>query len=134
MKWKIICNKHQTYFGCHLLVFILSLQFFFWWTNDLLNLALLLPICNNYGHVKVGTCETLKIHQSFFCIKNFQKIKLKKMSLTWVEKLILWRTPKLLGGLTANPKVKTTEGEGVEARSLTHNTLGVELWDKDLED
>jgi hypothetical protein len=48
------------------------------------------------------------------------------MSLTWVEKLLLWRTPKLLGGLTANPKVKTTEGEGVEARCLTHNTLGVE--------
>jgi hypothetical protein len=99
--------------------------FFLWTTNDLLNLAMLLPICNNYEHVKVGTYETLKIHQSFSCIKNFQKIKLKKILLKWVEKLLSWHTPKLLGGLTANPKVKTIEGEGVEARSLTHNTLGV---------
>jgi len=27
---------------------------------------------------------------------------------------------------TTNPKVKTMEGEGVGARSLVHNTLGVE--------
>jgi len=27
---------------------------------------------------------------------------------------------------TVNPKVKTTEGKGVGARSPTHNTLGVE--------
>jgi len=27
---------------------------------------------------------------------------------------------------TANPKVKTTKGKGIEACSLVHNTLGVE--------
>lgn len=70
-------------------MFILSLQFFFWTTDDLLNLALLLPICSNYEHVKIGTCETLKIHQSFSCINVFQEIKLRKMLLTWVEKLLL---------------------------------------------
>jgi hypothetical protein len=34
--------------------------------------------------------------------------------------------PKLLDGLTASPKVKTTKREGVGACSLVHNTLGVE--------
>ncbi len=34
--------------------------------------------------------------------------------------------PKLLDGLIASPKVKTMEREGVGARSLAHNTLGVE--------
>jgi len=61
--------------------------FFLWIADDLLNLALLLPICSNYEHVKIGTCETLKIHQSFSCINNFQEIKFRKMLLTWVEKL-----------------------------------------------
>ncbi len=62
--------------------------FFLWTVDDLLNLALLLPICNNYEHIKIGTCETLKIHQSFFCIKNFQEIKLRKMLFTWVEEFL----------------------------------------------
>jgi hypothetical protein len=34
--------------------------------------------------------------------------------------------PKLLDGLIASPKVKTMEGEGVGARSLTRSTSGVE--------
>jgi hypothetical protein len=33
--------------------------------------------------------------------------------------------PNYLMGSTANPKVKTTEGEGVGAHSLAHSTLGV---------
>ncbi len=37
-----------------------------------------------------------------------------------------WRTPKLLDGLTASPKEKTTKGKGIGARSLTNNTLRVE--------
>jgi len=44
--------------------------------DDLLHLALLLPICNNYEHTKIGTCETLRIHQSFSCSKKIQEIKL----------------------------------------------------------
>jgi hypothetical protein len=35
-------------------------------------------------------------------------------------------TPKLLDGLTTSPKVKTSKGKGVGARSLAHSTLGVE--------
>jgi hypothetical protein len=35
-------------------------------------------------------------------------------------------TPKLLDGLTTNPKVKTMEGKGVGARFLICNILGVE--------
>jgi len=34
--------------------------------------------------------------------------------------------PSSLMYSTSNPKVKTTEGEGVGARSLAHSTLGVE--------
>jgi hypothetical protein len=43
--------------------------------------------------------------------------------------------PKLLMDPIASPKVKTTEGKGVGARSLTHNISGVEgcartpVWD-----
>jgi hypothetical protein len=43
-------------------------------------------------------------------------------SSTW----LFLHTPKLLDGLIATLKVKTAEGEGVGARSLTDNTLGVE--------
>ncbi len=38
----------------------------------------------------------------------------------------LWRTPSSLMDLTTSPKAKTMEGEGVGARSLVRNTLGVE--------
>jgi len=34
--------------------------------------------------------------------------------------------PSSLMDSTANPKVKTTKGEGVGARSLAHSTSGVE--------
>jgi hypothetical protein len=34
--------------------------------------------------------------------------------------------PSSLMDSTTNPKMKTMEGEGVRARSLAHNTLGVE--------
>jgi hypothetical protein len=34
-------------------------------------------------------------------------------------------TLKLLDKLIMNPKVKTTEGEGVGARSLARSTLGI---------
>jgi hypothetical protein len=37
-----------------------------------------------------------------------------------------WRAPKLLDKLKCEPKEKTTEEYGVGARSLAHNTLGVE--------
>jgi hypothetical protein len=46
--------------------------------------------------------------------------------------------PSSLMDSTTNPKMKTTEGEGVEARSLACNTSGysgmLELPDGDLED
>jgi len=35
-------------------------------------------------------------------------------------------TPKLLNGLKCGSKLKTMEEQGVEARSLVRNTLGVE--------
>jgi hypothetical protein len=38
---------------------------------------------------------------------------------------IMWRTLKLLDGLTTSPKVKTSEGEGVGVRSLARSTLEV---------
>jgi hypothetical protein len=38
---------------------------------------------------------------------------------------MVWRTSKLLDGLSASPKVKIAKG-GVEAHSLVHNILGVE--------
>jgi hypothetical protein len=34
-------------------------------------------------------------------------------------------TPKLLDGLIASTKVKTSEGEGIGARSVAHSTSGV---------
>ncbi len=37
---------------------------------------------------------------------------------------LLVKHPKLLDGLIANPKIKTMEGEGIEARSLARSTLG----------
>jgi hypothetical protein len=39
---------------------------------------------------------------------------------------IHWRAPKLLDGLKCEFKVKTSKEQGVEACSLTRNTLGVE--------
>ncbi len=59
--------------------------FFLWATDNLLNLALLLHICNNYEPTKIGICETLRIHQSFSYIQNFQEIKFLKKLLTWIE-------------------------------------------------
>jgi hypothetical protein len=41
-------------------------------------------------------------------------------------KVVYDALPSSLMDSIASPKVKTTEGEGIEARSLARNTLGVE--------
>jgi hypothetical protein len=41
------------------------------------------------------------------------------------ENEVDWHTPKFLDKLKCEPEMKTTKEQGIEARSLTRNTLGV---------
>jgi hypothetical protein len=38
----------------------------------------------------------------------------------------MWCAPKLFDKFKCESEVKTTKGQGVKARALAHNTLGVE--------